>query len=204
MTFDYNEYSFTVLELELFRERASELFRDGADILADPWPGPDKGWPPGRSGGRWFEVFTEERLVQRTNAIFNGALRIYNHIVERRLPAFNKRNQMRYALPFRMRGEIRLLEGSKRYERNEAILVHWDEWAENTVDSGVFIEMGPKERTIDDRTRKRIQAAREKFFQHGKPYCSGWTALHNESRQATKLAHKWLTSDLNALHWAKR
>ena len=202
VTFGYKEYAFTVLELERFRERASELSRDGTDILVDPWPGPDKEWPPGRSGGRWFEIYTEETLVQRTNAIFNGALRIYNHIVERWLPAFNKRNQMRYALPFRMRGELRLLEGSKQNDRNEAMLIHWNEWPDDTVDSGVFIEMGPKERTTDDHTRKRIQAAREKFFEQGKPYYSGWAALHDEPRPATRLAHKWLTSDLNALHWA--
>ena len=204
VTFGYKEYAFTVLEQELFRERVSELSRDGTDILVDPWPGPDKEWPPGRSGGRWFEIYTEERLVQRTNAMFNGALRIYNHIVERWLPAFNKRNQMRYTLPFRMRGELRLLEGSKQNDRNEAVLIHWNEWADDTVDSGVFIEMGPKERTTDDRTQKRIQAAQEKFIEQGKPYYSSWGVLHGyEPRPATTLAHKWLTSDLNALHWAK-
>ena len=192
-----------MLELELFRERVSKLSRDGRDILANPWPGPDKEWPPGRSGGRWFEIYTEERLVQRTNAMFNGALRIYNHIVDRWLPAFNKRNQMRYTLPFRMRGELRLLEDPKQNDRNEAILIHWNEWADDTVDSGVFIEMGPKERTANDHTQKRIQAAQEKFIEQGKPYYSGWRVLDShEPRPATTLAHEWLTSDLNAVHWA--
>ena len=204
VTFGYNEYVFTVPELERFRERASELSRVGTDILVDPWPGPDKEWPPRRSGRRWFETYTEERLVERTNAMFNGALRIYNHIVERWLPAFNKRNQMRYTLPFRMRGELRLLEGSKQYERNGAVLIHWNEWADDIVDSGVFIEMGPKERTTDDHTQKRIQAAQEKFFEQGRPYYRGWVVLHDKPRPATTLAHRWLTSDLNALHWAKR
>ena len=202
VTFGHKEFAFTVLELEFFRERVSKLSRDGRDILANPWPGPDKEWPPGRSGGRWFEIYTEERLVQRTNAMFNGALRIYNHIVDRWLPAFNKRNQMRYTLPFRMRGELRLLEGSKQYERNEAVLIHWNEWTDDTVDSGVFIEFGPRERTTDDHTRKKIQAAQEEFIEQGKPYYSGWGVLNDEPRPATTLAHKWLTSDLNAVHWA--
>ena len=203
VTFGYNEYTFTVLELELFRERVSELSRDSTDILVDPWPGPDKGWPPGRSGGLWFEIYTEERLAQRTNEMFNGALRIYNHIVERWLPAFNKGNQMRYTLPFRMRGELRLVEDPKQNDRNEAVLIHWNEWVDDTVDSGVFIEMGPKERTVDEYTRKRIQAAQKKFFEQGKPYYRGWAVLHGyEPRPPTSLAHKWLTSDLNALHWA--
>ena len=153
----------------------------------------------------WFESYTEERLVQRTNAIFNGALRIYNQIVERWLPAFNKRNQMSYALPFRMRGELRLVEGSKQNDRKQAVLFYWDEWADDTADSGVFIEMGPKERTSYDHIRERIQVAQEKFIEQGKPYYNGSGVLHGyEPRPATTLAHEWLTSDLNALHWAER
>ena len=62
VTFGYKEYAFTVPELELFRERVSELSRDGTDVLVDPWPGPDKEWPHGSSGGMWFEIYTEERF----------------------------------------------------------------------------------------------------------------------------------------------
>ena len=205
VTFGYSEYSFTVPELELFRERVSELFRNGTDILVDPWPPPDKEWPPGRRGGMWFERYTEEGLLQRTNAIFNGALQIYNRIVERWLPAFDKRNQMRYMLPFRMSGELRLLEASNPNDRKEAVLMHWNEWVDDIADSGVFIEMGRNETNIDDDTRKRMQAAQEKFFEQGRPYYRGWGALHGyEPRPATTLAHEWLTKDLRELHWAER
>ena len=205
VTFGYSGYSFTVPELELFRERVSELFRNGTDILVDPWPPPDKEWPPGRRGGMWFERYTEEGLLQRTNAIFNGALQIYNRIVERWLPAFDKRNQMRYMLPFRMSGELRLLESSNPNDRKEAVLIHWNEWVDDIADSGVFIEMGRNERNIDDDTRKRMQAAQEKFIEQGRPYCSGWGVLHGyEPRPATTLAHEWLTNDLRELHWAER
>ena len=204
VTFGHTRYHFTGPELELFKERLSDLCGNGIDFLQDPWPTPDKEWPPGRSGGMSFEIYTEERLVERTNAVFNGALRIYNHIVERWLPAFTKRNQMRYTPPFRMRGVLRLLEASSPNKWNEAVLTYWNEWADDTADSGVFIEMGPKERTTDDDTRKRIQAAQEKFIEQGKPYYSGWEVLHGyEPKPATTLAHKWLTSDLNALHWSK-
>ena len=205
ITFGRREYSFTVPELEHFRERLSDLARNGTDILVDPWPEPDRKWPHGRSGGMWFEIYTEERLLQRTNAIFNGALRIYNDIVERWLPAFNKRNQMRYMLPFRMRGELRLLEARKVNERNEAVLTYWTEWADDTVDSGVFIELGPKERTTGDDTLKRVRAAQDELIEQGMPYYSGWRVLPGyEPRPATRLAHEWLTHDLQDLHWAKR
>ena len=204
LTFGPKEYSFTVPDLELFRERLSDLSRNGTDILVGPWPRPDKEWPQGKSGGMWFEIYTEERLLQHTNAIFNGALRIYNYIVERRLPAFNKRNQMRYALPFRMRGELRLVEAPKQNDRNQAVLTYWNEWADDTVDSGVFIELGRKERTTDEDTWKRIQAAQDELIEQGAPSYSGGRVLPGYGpRPATKLAHEWLTHDLNALHWAK-
>ena len=205
VTFGYSGYSFTAPKLELFRERVSELSRNGTDILVDPWPTPDKEWSSGRRGGMWFERYTEEGLLQRTNAIFNGALQIYNRIVERWLPGFDKRNQMRYMLPFRMSGELRLLEASKPNDRKEAVLIHWNEWVDDIADSGVFIEMGRKERNIDDDTRKRMQAAREKFIEQGRPYDGGWGVLHGyEPRPATTLAHEWLTNDLRGLHWAER
>ena len=204
VTFGRSGYSFTVPDLELFRERVSELSRNGTDILVDPWPPPDKEWSPRRRGGMWFERYTEERLLQRTNAIFNGALRIYNLIVERWLPAFNRRNQMRYMLPFRMCGELRLPEAGSSHDRNVAVLTYWDEWADDAADSGIFIEFGRKERTSDDDIRMRIQAAQDKFIEEGKPYYSGWQVLHGNDRPATTLAHEWLTSDLRALHWAER
>ena len=112
---------------------------------------------------------------------------------------------MRYMLPFRMRGELRLLEARKVNERNEAVLTYWTEWADDTVDSGVFIELGPKERTTGDDTLKRIRAAQDELIEQGMPYYSGWRVLPGyEPRPATRLAHEWLTHDLQDLHWAKR
>ena len=204
VSFGYGDYPSTALDFEFLRERSSELSHNGIDILMDPWPAPDKEWPQGKSGGMWFERYTREMLLQRTNAILNGALRIYNDIVERRLSAFNKRNQMRYTLPFRMRGELNLLEGQKPNEMNKASLTYWTEWADDIVDSGVFVEMGPKEGTLSEDTQKRIEEAQKKSAEQGIPFHRGWRVLPGyEPRPATKLAHEWLIYDLKNLHWAK-
>lgn len=76
--------------------------------------------------------------------------RIYNDIVERWFPAFNKRGQMRHALPYRLVGEIRLLEGRGLGGRDMATIACWNEWADDVADSGVFIEMGPKNQDVDE------------------------------------------------------
>ena len=195
ITFGYTEYSFTIPKLEAFREKVSELSCNGIDVLVDPWSGPDKPWPKGKTWGMWFDVYSEERLLQRTNEVLNGALRIYNDITERWLPAFNRRGQLSHALPFRMRGEIRLhrdqqLGGWKDY----ATLVYWTEEAHDDTDSGVFIELEPKRQsTGDESPEQRI------------PHRSGWRILPgNGPKPATKLAHEWLTNDLYAMHWARR
>ena len=152
----------------------------------------------------WFECYTEERLLQRTNAVFNGALRIYNDIVERWLPAFNRRNQMKHALPFRMRGELRLLEGIGLNGRDTAQLTYWNEWAHDIADSGVFIEMGPRDRTVGDTTQERVRVAQDELVERGLLYNYGWTVLPGyEPRPATELAHEWLTDDFQALNWKK-
>ena len=195
-------YSLTTLELQSFRERVLDLSHNGINVLEDPWPGPDKERLLGRGGWMWFERYTEERLLQRTNAVFNGALRIYNDIVERWLPAFNQRNQMRHALPFRMRGEIRLLEGSGLGGRDNVSLNYWIEWAHNATDSGVFIEIGPKDRAVGEATQERVRVAQDEFVKRGLPYHYGWCILPgHEPRPATKLAHEWLKGDLRTLNW---
>ena len=141
----------------------------------------------------WFERYTEERLLQRTNAIFNAALRIYNDIVERWFSAFNKRTQMSHVLPFRMRGELRLLGDQEQGQWRSATLIYWTEQADSKADSGVIIKLEPKGQTTED------ESADQQI-----PYYSGWRVLPGyEPRPATKLAHEWLTRDLNALHWER-
>ena len=194
ITFGDRDYSFTMSKLEVFRERVSELSRNGIDILTDPWPSPDKPWPEGRNGVMWFELYTDERLLERTKAIFNAALQIYNEIVERWFSAFNKRFQMSHALPYRMRGELRLPSDQQQVGWHDATLVYWTERAYSETDSGVFIELEPRGQTNED-----------EFVEQRIPHHSGWRILPgNEPRPATKQAHEWLTDDLYALHWARR
>ena len=199
ISFSDSGYSFTVPELESLRERILEFSQNGIDILDDPWPLPDREWPVERT---WFGHYTDQGLVRYTDAIFNGALRIYNDMVDRWFSAFNKRHQMRHALPCRLMGKIHLLEGRGLGGRSIAVITSWNEWAHSIADSGVFIEMGPRDQTIDDATQERVRAAQDEFIKRGLSYSYGWEVLPSYgSRPATELAHKWLDDDLRALNW---
>ena len=200
--FSPSQYTFTVTELELFREKLSAIPRNGSDIMPEPWPGPDKPWPEGRAGVVWFELYTAERLLQRTNAIFNAALRIYNDIVERWFPTFNKRNQMSYTLPFRMRGELQLPGKTEQYRWRDASVIYWTELANSAADSGIFFELGSEGRTSRRDRWSETRAIRNELVEQGMAFHSGWRVLPaNEPRQATRLAHEWLKSDLKNLNW---
>ena len=203
ISFGQKGYSFSVPKLELFRETLSEFSRKGTDILADPWPElEEKG--PIRIWGAGISSFTQESVLHRTNAIYNGALRIYNDIANQWLPAFNKRNQLRHILPFRMRGELTLPEDYIVNRPNEPYLSYWNEWADDIEDSGIFIKLKPGGRTDNSEILTRIQQAKEKFIAYGMPYSTGMGALHIFGpRPATELAHEWLTRELKDLHWSK-
>ena len=203
ISFGQKGYSFSVPKLELFRETLSEFSRKGTDILADPWPElEEKG--PIRIWGAGISSFTQESVLHRTNAIYNGALRIYNDIANQWLPAFNKRNQLRHILPFRMRGELTLPEDYIVNRPNEPYLSYWNEWADDIEDSGIFIKLKPGGRTDNSEILTRIQQAKEKFIAYDMPYSTGMGALHIFGpRPATELAHEWLTRELKDLHWSK-
>ena len=194
ITFGYSEYTFTLPELELFRDRVSQLSRNGHDIFVDPWPGPDKKWPEAKSSVTWSELYTDERLLERTNAIFNAALRIYNDIVNRWFSAFHKRGQMSHALPFQMRGELQFHRNNQQLGWHDVSLIYWTEQAYSEQESGVFIEQEPKGQPTGD-----------EFVEQRIPRHSGWRVLPvHRPKPATGLAHEWLTDDLHDLHWASR
>ena len=200
ITFSDSEHTFTASRFKSLRDRVLEFSRNGINILDDPWPSPDRESPAERT---WFGRYTDEGLVRYTNAVFNGALRIYNDMVERWFSAFNKRHQMSHALPCRLMGKIHLLEGRDLGGRTMATITCWNEWAHSTEDSGVFIEMGSRNQNVDDVTRERVLAAQDEFIKRGLSYSYGSSILPGyESRPATELAHRWLKDDLRALNWA--
>ena len=149
----------------------------------------------------WHELYTDGQLLERTNAIFDGALKIYNNIVERWFPAFNRRYQMSYMLPLRLEGV--LLRGtSDRREWSDAILDWWPSLVTSNADSGAFFELGSENQVSKADTREKLQAAQNEFLLHrGRFHHTSQLLPGNDPRPATKLAHDWLTEDLENLHW---
>ena len=196
------EQNYTIAEINLFRDKLLDVSRETQDSITEPWPGPDKPMPPGRTSVRWHELYTEERLLERTNAIFSGALQIYNDIVARWLPAFDKRHQLRHLLPLRLEGELRLESNPYQPDRKQAVISWWPRLVSSRDESGAFFELVPQEQVHWETTRKKLKVAREEFVQQREKFHHTLQILPgNEPKPATTLAHRWLTVDLEDLRW---
>ena len=201
-SFRYGQHRYTVKELELIHATLPELPRNDDDTISELWPGKDKPWPAGRRGVLWHELYTDEQLLKRTKAVFDGALRIYNNIVEQWLPAFNRRHQMCYMLPLRLEGVLIVRGTSERREWGDAIIDWWPSLANSNADSGVFFELGSENEIFESDTREMLRAAQDEFLLHrGRFRQTSQILPGNYPRPATKLAHDWLTRDLEDLHW---
>ena len=194
----FGQHIYTVKELELVRATLPQLPQNGDGTISELWPGPDKSRPEGRTSVWWYERYTDGQLLERTKAIFDGALKIYNNIVERWFPAFNKRNQMSYMLPLKLEGVLSLTDTPDRRERSNAALMWWPRLVNGDAESGVFLELGSRNDAIGRDTRGKLEAAKDDFLLHR----GRFQALPgNDSRPATKLAHDWLAADLRNLRW---
>ena len=196
------QYTYTFNELELIRATLPDLPLNEDGTIADLWPGQDKPWPEGRTVVWWFERYTDKQLLKRTMAIFDGAMRIYNDIVEQWLPAFNKRHQMNYILPLRLEGVLNLRDTSSQRDLSDATLIWWPRLVNSNNESGVSFELNSENEALGAGTREKLQVARNEFTLHrGSFRYTSQLLPGNDSRPATKLAHDWLAQDLKDLRW---
>ena len=200
--FGIGNRSYTFKELKLIRATLPELPRNHDDTLAELWPDKDKPRPTGRRAVWWYELYTEERLLERANAIFNGALRIYNDIVARWFAAFNKRHQLSYVEPLALDGVLTLTTTPGRRALGDAGLIWWPRLVNSSAESGVFFELDSTNRIPRSDIRERIRAAGDDFFLRGRPFHHTIQLLPgNGPRPATELAYRWLSRDLRDLGW---
>ena len=195
-------HRYTVEELKLVRTKLSGLPRDGRQTVLEPWPAPDKPWPEGRTSVTWYELYTDEQLLQRTEAIFQGALRIYNDIVERRFPVFNKRHQMSYMLPLKLEGILSPRSTNDRLGWSDPILFWWPRLVNSNAESGVSFELGSEDAALGPEARQMLEVAEDEFLlNRGSFFRTSQAVPGNDPRPATKMAHDWLAADLRDLRW---
>ena len=74
----------------------------GEDSISDPWPIPEESY----STGLIWDTYSSQTLLERTKAIYESALRIYQTVVNRWFKAFGRRFGLYACLPVRLEGRL--------------------------------------------------------------------------------------------------
>ena len=103
--------------LALLQRRVHLLLSNGTTQLPAPWPVPDREI---RSGWVW-ESYSDERLFERTKAIYQAALEGYGEIVGRWFPSLANRLETKVMMPARLTGWVRPADPGKGYSGSPII-----------------------------------------------------------------------------------
>ena len=111
-------YLFSDEDIRLIRCYFNGMVKKGYEIISDPWPSEDQ---PVASGWLW-EGYSDEQLLQRTNAVYSAGLRIYKNMVDRWFASFQDRLQLLQLLPVKLEGFLTLLEKKVAKELGQLFL----------------------------------------------------------------------------------
>ena len=190
-------------DLKPIAEHLSELATQGANEIQEPWPGSDLP----RSPGYVWNHYSDQRLLERTIAIYSAALRIYSAVVDRWFACFASRLPLYRILPVRLEG--RLTTSSQRTSPRDWPSLSWyGRILPSGQSSEVAFELAPS-RSIPLDSSSLFEQEQHAFKTHRQnlpgefSLSSSTSSLRSvfESHPATELALDWLRRDLQALGW---
>ena len=189
-------------EVEVVRSHLRELRRMGKEVICDPWPISD-----GEIGddSTWYG-YSNQGLLERTRAVYGGALRIYEAIVARWLEPFAEQLGLYGLLPVRLEG--RLSVRHKTGGEDKPVLSWRPVVLSRDERSHIDFELGTLGRTAEDldryyrEHREAVTVLREGGPQRTTVLSTGLLMDRVvRVRAATGLAHEWLREEMQALGW---
>ena len=183
------EGTFLMNYIETMRRYLLSRIEDSEDFIADPWPLPYQVTPSGRA----LNIYDSQKLLKRTKAVYEGALRIYKSMVDQWFNSFSHRLRFSAIMPVRLEGRLDAV-GRGGSVRLGPVLSWYPRPLPADESSSVAFESG-----TPDGLKEEWQASLGE-----KP-----TFLVSEvldvfgTLPATGLATKWLSNDLRALGWEK-
>ena len=189
-------------EIEIVRDCLSKLTADAQDVLFDPWPGSGLPLTPPTVWSR----FSDQRLLERTSAIYAAALRIYQSMVEQWFKPFADRLRLYRLMPVRLEGSLsRLHRGGMQFP--------WLDWEPVILQSNepshvsfVFEAESTRRWQSDDyfaEQRDAFARLRRGDAERLALFRSSLALDGPEPRPATQLAYKWLHDELRVLSWVQ-
>ena len=202
----YGGRSYEAQDLQVIAEHLSELANHGADDIQEPWPSSDLP----RSPGYVWNHYSDQRLLERTIAIYSGALRIYSVVVERWFACFASRLALYRLLPVRLEGWLTTCR-QLASPRDWPFLTWYGRILPPGRSSEVAFELAPSRRVPLD-SESLFEQEQHAFRTHRQSLPGEFSLSQStsslrsvfESNPATELALEWLRRDLQALGWDLR
>ena len=169
--------------------------------LRSPFPGPDQPF-----GGGWiWDPWSEQALLARTSAVFDAALRGYQHLANNLFACLAPWMQIAVTLPARLNGHLRPADLTAGFAGGPTIT-----WWLEALPTGKSIEIAIQLNSEDhrdvwfDEVREALTQARAL-----RPGQSRWldATMHNsvlevfEPWAAEELVYGWLWEDLKRTSW---
>ena len=186
-------------EIDLVQGCLRKTMDHDDDIVSDPWPARHVTDPEGN-----WNFYSDDRLLERTNAIYSAALRIYQSMVDKWFYGFRDRLRLYRLLPVRLEGQLACSQ-----QQDPASVGPNLTWWTRSLPAGelstVVIEMGRR----DDFDHFAYWREEENNLRQLHPehetlpslwVSSGGGAIFND-RPATDLAQQWLIDELRRMGW---
>lgn len=182
-----------IFDLKSLRHHIKYLEDKGVDKIIAPWPEQDRA----SSGGFISNLYTDERQLERTRAVYEGAIQGYIELVERWFPNLKSRFQTYVTFPA-------TLKGSLHPGRQPVMGWYFEPLAEGT--SNVEIEISTKKYDYTDisvQLEKNYELLRtlrpeaRQWISANYPQTSLMDVFH--INPATQLAYDWLKDDLKRI-----
>ena len=199
--------SYSKAEIMVVRKHLSELSANGQNFISDPWPSFDRTLS---SGIQIWQMYSRQRLLERTNAVYSAALRIYADIIDKwfkglaaRLPLFNM-------LPVEIEGFLSFPDADDD-SRSDPSLTWRPRILPSDQESLAMLELGPRYFGDHDEQDRYFREEQSKFTHLRSGYAGDMQPLHvtiewtvpvvRWHRPATKIALDWLERELRELEW---
>ncbi len=188
-------------DVDLVKSYLLKLIECDNDIVSDPWPA----WDLTDRKGNWtWNFYSDDRLLERTNAVYSAALRIYQSMVDMWFCEFRDRLRLYRLLPIRLEG---LLTCSQQQDPAGVApnLTWWTKSLPVCERSTVVIERGGRE-DFDHfsywrEEEKNLRRLHPEYETLPSLWVSGGGGAIFNDRPATDLAQMWLIDELRDLGW---
>ena len=196
-------------DLAVIAEHLSELAEQGITEIANPWPTGDL---PIVSG-LILNGYSDQRLLERATAIYEGALRIYQSMVERWFTCFAGRLSHYRLFPVRLEGWLVATQDNSSIRGDTRGLVWCTRILPEGQQSEVVFQLATSLSTPEIRelfnSESLFNEEELAFRNHrqGLPgdfsfsWSNSWLSELLQDYPATDLATNWLLSDLRELGW---